>query len=80
VPVCRLARDVASPSPVLPTPGDTLRYPDAEWALLVLPLPPVASGRGRAGRPAHHRRDIVDEQLLDVHEGDEALILVRVSG
>jgi hypothetical protein len=48
--------------------------------LLVLPLPPVASGRGRAGRPAHHRRDIVDEQLLDVHEGDEALIPVRVSG
>jgi putative transposase len=63
VPVCRLARGDAAPSPV--PPHRPRRYPsdttDAEWALLQPLLPPPASGHGQGGRPeAHHRRDIID--------------------
>jgi putative transposase len=72
VPVCRLARHHAPPSPVLPYrprryPSDTT---DAEWALLEPLLPPPASGHGRGGRPeAHHRRDIVDAIRYVAHNG-----------
>jgi putative transposase len=72
VPVCRLARDDASPSP---TPRyRPRRYPsdttDAEWALLEPLLPPPASGHGHGGRPeAHHRRDIIDAIRYVAHNG-----------
>jgi Putative transposase of IS4/5 family (DUF4096) len=72
VPVCRLARDDAAPSPV--PSHRPRRYPsdttDAEWALLEPLLPPPASGHGHGGRPeAHHRRDIVDAIRYVVHNG-----------
>jgi transposase len=72
VPVCRLARDDASPSPI--PPYRPRRYPsdttDAEWALLEPLLPPAASGQGRGGRPeAHHRRDIIDAIRYVAHNG-----------
>jgi transposase len=72
VPVCRLARDDASPSPI-PShrprhyPSDTT---DAEWALLEPLLPPPASAHGHGGRPeAHHRRDILDAIRYVTHNG-----------
>jgi transposase len=72
VPVCRLARDDAAPSPV--PPHRPRRYPsdttDAELALLEPLLPPPASGRGHGGRPeAHHRRDIIDAIRHVAHNG-----------
>jgi len=72
VPVCRLARDDAAPSPV--PPHRPRRYPsdttDAEWALLEPLLPPPASGHGHGGRPeAHHRRDIIDAIRYVAHNG-----------
>ena len=72
MPVCRLARDDAAPSPV--PPHRPRRYPsdttDAEWALLEPLLPPPASGHGHGGRPeAHHRRDIIDAIRYVAHNG-----------
>ncbi len=72
MPVCRLARDDASPSPT--SPHRPRRYPsdttDAEWALLEPLLPPPASGHGHGGRPeAHHRRDIIDAIRYVAHNG-----------
>ena len=72
MPVCRLARGDASPSPV--PSHRPRRYPsdttDAEWALLEPLLPPPASGHGHGGRPeAHHRRDIVDAIRYLTHNG-----------
>ena len=73
MPVRRLARDDASPSPT-PPHRPRRRYPsdttDAEWALLEPLLPPPASGHGHGGRPeAHHRRDIIDAIRYVAHNG-----------